>query len=251
MVKNMESHYDIIEVVTSDTEVSLLNRSGNENVKICLPLALCIGKLDCLKPLHREELSQFLKDGSSFDFTHNFKELDELSQKCRKIRVWSSHLDCDDYCLLLLICYLYGNKEISVLFSEEISWSATTLCSLSEQEVIELEKREHVLTPMQKENYNNEWKEIVQNSKELRYMLNGAVISCHFDSFNHEILCRLKEVGQVSLFSFVADLMVNPLIPYVMYSDWIYLFLIERLEKMGKIKSSIIHDQKYIEIATL
>lgn len=241
----------IIDVVASDTEVSLLNRCGNENIKICLPLALCIGKLDSLKPYHREVLSQFLKDGSSFDFTNNFKELEELSQHCKKIRVWSSHLDCDDYCLLLLICYLYPDKEISVLFSEEISWSATTLCSLSEQEVIELAKREHILTKWQKENYSNEWKAVVQSNKELRYMLNGTVVSCNFDFFNHEILRRLKEVGKVSLFSLVADLMANPIIPYVMYSDWIYIFLIERLEKMNKIKSFIIHDKKYIEIAIL
>ena len=36
---------DIIEIVSSDIALELLNNSGNNNLKICLPLELNIGKL--------------------------------------------------------------------------------------------------------------------------------------------------------------------------------------------------------------
>ena len=42
--------------------------------------------------------------------------------------------------------------------------------------------------------------------------------------------------------------MGNPIIPYVIYPDWIYIYLIERLEKKEIIKGSIIDGKKYIEI---
>ncbi len=239
---------DIIEIVSSDSAFGLLKRSGNENIKVCLPLSLSIGKLGSASPFNRNVLSKIYKNDESYDFTEDFKKLKRISANCKKIRVWSSHLDSDDYCLLLLICYLYKDKEISAIFSEEINWCATTIGSVSEKEISELEKREHILTKWQKENYCNEWENVVNSNKELRYMINGTVVSCDFDSFSSKIINRLEKVGKVPMFKFVADLMGNPIIPYIIYSDSIYIFLIERLEKRGIIKSCIINDKKYIEV---
>ena len=51
---------NIIEIVSSYSELELLKRSGNENIKVCLPLSLCIGKLDSIIPYNRDNLSPFL-----------------------------------------------------------------------------------------------------------------------------------------------------------------------------------------------
>lgn len=239
---------DIIEIVSSFSALGLLKRSGNENIKICLPLSLCIGKFDSYIPFNRKVLSQYYKNENYYDFTDDFNKLKEFVNNCSKIRVWSSHLDSDDYCLLLLICYLFKDKEISAIFSEELNWGATTISAINEKEISELEKREHILTKWQKEDYCNEWKKIINDNKELRYMINGTVVSCNVDKFDEDIIDRLEKAGKIYIFKLVADLIGNPPTPYVIYSDYIYIYLIERLEKKGLIKSSIIDNKKYIEL---
>lgn len=79
-------------------------------------------------------------------------------------------------------------------------------------------------------------------------MLNGTVISSDIDRFDNNILNRLKVMGKVYIFELVANLMCNLIFPYTMYSDWIYIYLIERLEKIGLIKGYLIDDKKYIEL---
>ena len=73
---------DIIEIVSSDSELGLLKRSGNENIKVCLSLSLCIGKLESLTPFNRKILSQYYKENVSFDYEDNFTlEGDEADAK--------------------------------------------------------------------------------------------------------------------------------------------------------------------------
>lgn len=239
---------DIIEIVSSDSALGLLKQSGNKNIKVCLPLSLCIGKIDSVTPFNRKVLFQYYRNNNSYDFTNDFNKLKKFITNCTKIRVWSSHLDSDDYCLLLLICYLFKDKEISVIFSEEVNWASTTIGCVSEKEIMELEKREHILTNWQKEDYCNEWKKVAFDNKELRYMINGTIISCDIDAFDNKIIDRLEKTGKIYISKLVADLMVNPIIPHVIYSDWIYIYLIEKLEKRGIIKSSIIDNKKYVEL---
>lgn len=79
-------------------------------------------------------------------------------------------------------------------------------------------------------------------------MINGTVVSCDIDIFDNEIMDRLKKKGSIYIFKLVADLMANPIIPRVVYSDWIYIYLINRLEEKGIIKSVVIDKKKYIEL---
>ena len=242
-IKNFEgTNKNIIEIVSTKSALQLLKKSGNENIKISLPLSLSVGKLSSTYPFARNV------DGISYDLNDDFEKLKKISNECQKIRVWSSHLNCDDYCLLLLICYLYSDKEISVIFGEELNWHITTIDAITEKEILKLEKREHVLSKSQKEEYCNEWIEIVNDNEELRYMINGKVVSCNYDYFSNKIIEILESTGKISLNKFVTDLMIKPIIPNVVYSDWVYIFLIERLEKRGKIKIEIINNEKYIEL---
>ena len=77
--KNFDGVNDnIIEIVSSDSALGLLKRSGNENIKVCLPLSLCIGKLT-IKPFIRNIC------GVSYDFTDDFEKLNKLVNNCKKM----------------------------------------------------------------------------------------------------------------------------------------------------------------------
>ena len=119
---------------------------------------------------------------------------------------------------------------------------------ISEKEIPILEKREHILKEYQKEDHYKEWINIVKENKELRYMINGTVISCDIDRFDNDIIERIKEHKKIIKYELVASLMVDPVIPYIIYSDTIYFYLIERLEKKGIIKSTIIDNKEYLEL---
>ncbi len=247
--KNFEgTNNKTIEIVSSESALKLLKRSGNENIIVCLPLLLHIGKLDSLTPFNRQELSKYYAVNHSFNFNDDFNKLKEIVNNCIKIRVWSSHLDSDDYCLLLLICYLFHDKNISVIFSDESDLYALTITALSEKEICDLKKREHILTKLSKDDYCNQWKKIVKENKELRYMVNGVVISCDVDYFKREIIDRLEKSGKTYLFRLITNLMTNPPIPNISFPDIFYKYLIERLEKEGIIKSFIIDGKKYVEL---
>ena len=153
-IKNSEGkNSKVLEIVPDISCYELLKRSGNNNLKVFLPLNLCIGKLDSVNEFNRNELKEYVKYSNTigngpfkdgFDFEYEFKKLKGLNH-VNKIRVWSSHLDCDDYCLLLFICNFFDDKNISVVYSEEYNWYATTCTGLDENEIRELLKREHVL----------------------------------------------------------------------------------------------------------
>ena len=64
----------VIEIVSSYSELNLLKRSGNENIKVALPLSLCIGKLNSDKPFDSKILSEYYKNDDSFDFTSDFEK---------------------------------------------------------------------------------------------------------------------------------------------------------------------------------
>lgn len=253
-VKNFEGkNPKIVEIVSDVSTYELLKRSGNNNLKVSLPLELCIGELDYINDYSRIELKKYTKyvhaieEGpfaNGYNFKDEFDKLKGLLKDADKIRVWSSHLDCNDYCLLLFICNYFSHKNISVLFSEEFNWYATTCTKLNENEINELTKKEHILKKTEMEEYKKEWEKIVDENAELRFMINGSVKSVNIDYFDKEILERLKILGEVNIYFLVADLMEKPIVPFVHYSDYIYLYLISRLidikfitkiEKDGKV----------------
>lgn len=237
-IKNFDGkNKSIIEVVSSDSALGLLRKSGNENLKVFLPLELCIGRLDSIKNHARSELREYVKyvhdinDDffyNAFNFEYEFKKLKGL-KSVDKIRIWSSHLDCNDYCLLLFMCNYFDDKNISVVFSEEYNQYTTTLGNLNTNEINELLKREHILKKSEVDQYKKEWKQIVLENTELRFMINGLVKSVSIDYFDDAILNRLEQLGEVNIYLLVADLMGNPIFSFVHYSDYIYLYLIHRL----------------------
>lgn len=224
----------IIEIVSSDSAYGLISRL-NDNLKVCLPLSLNIGKLDGLKDYNRKELLKYNKDILETEFSKIIDKLKDYVKNAEKIIVWSSHFDSDDYCLLLFICNLFIDKEISVIYSDEFNFSATTLSMLSIDDLKNYEYKEHYLKKYEKEDYVREYNKIIKENSELRYMINGKVISCSIDYFEEEIIKRSKNIENITFNKLVANLMIEPIIPKVIYSDWIYKYFVEELIKKDKI----------------
>lgn len=231
---------DIIEIVSDFHYASILEKSGNDNCKIVLPLSLNIGHL---KSLEKYDIS-YLEKYHNFEvypfeeklnFEKEFNEIKKIVNNAKKIRIWTSHLDADDYCLLLFICNSFRYKDISVIFVESYNWYATTLGMIGHDEISSLYKYEKDLKKYEIEQYCNEWNKVVEENSEFRFMINGRVKSVSFNYFDNEIINRLKQLGKIKKIKLIADLMVEPIFPMMHISDYIYGYIIDILIKENKI----------------
>lgn len=240
---------DIIEITSSITVSLALKRVGIDNIKVHLPFSFDIGNLKEMQEFKRNELNKFISgEKIDFDFTELFNKLKEYVNNARKIRVWSSLFDADEYCMLLFICHHFKDKEISVIFASEGNiWSSFILHN-SEEEIKQLENKEHILREYEKEKLDKEWNEIILSNKELRYMINGSVKSVDLDYFDNNIIERLKSLGKVSKREFVINLMSNSIIPRCCYAQFIQEYFINSLIRKDLIKSAFEDNKEMVEI---
>jgi hypothetical protein len=110
---------------------------------------------------------------------------------------------------------------------------------LSLDDIKNYESKEHILKKYEKDDYINDYNRIIEENAELRYMINGKVISCPINYFDDEIIKRAKTIENITINKLIANLMVEPIIPKVIYSDWIYRYLIDELIKKNKIVAKI------------
>ena len=120
--------------------------------------------------------------------------------------------------------------------------------SVSEKELKILEQKEHILKPVEKDNFSNEWEKLIKDNTELRFMVNGKVISKDINYFDNDIVKKMEKLGRVNIHTLVAELMGNPIIPSVKYSDWIYIYLINRLINNELIEKSVENNITYVEV---
>lgn len=85
--KNFEGdNKKIVEIVSNVSAYRLLKKTGNNNLKVSLPLELCIGKFDCIDDYSRIELKKYTKYANAteegpFENGYNFKyEFDKLKE---------------------------------------------------------------------------------------------------------------------------------------------------------------------------
>lgn len=220
---------NICEIVSSESAKKLIKQITNNTV-IDLEMCLNIGKLYTTINNKREELRKY-NEILKYDFT---KEIKEIS-KYDNIRIWSSIYDADDYCLLLFLCSKFKEKNIRVIYSNEFNNYATSITNLSIDDLHEYSATEHKLKNYEKEIFIKEWNNIVNENKELRYMINGIVKSVNIDYFDDFILKRLKELGNCPIYKLIGNLMTNPIIEKLYMSEWIYMYLIDKLENSNKI----------------
>lgn len=228
--KNKET----IEIVDSFSISFLLEQSGNDNIKFCFPFSLDIGKLKGIDNFDRSELKEYIKLDLNYNFKDIFDELSKYLNEANKIRVWSSIYDAEEYCLLLFICHHFKDKNISVIFSNELRDVNRVNC-LDKDEIKEISSKEHILKDYEKDKYDKEWISILNSNKELRFMKNGVVQSVDIDYFDNDILERLKKLGKVEKRKLIMDLISNPIVDKCQYTDFIIEYLIDNLINKGLI----------------
>lgn len=222
--KNKET----IEIVDSFSISFLLEQSGNDNIKFCFPFSLDIGKLKGIDNFDRSELKEYIKLDLNYNFKDIFDELSKYLNEANKIRVWSSIYDAEEYCLLLFICHHFKDKNISVIFSNELRDVNRVNC-LDKDEIKEISSKEHILKDYEKDKYDKEWISILNSNKELRFMKNGVVQSVDIDYFDNVILERLRKLGKVEKRKLIIDLIGNPIEYKCQYADFIIEYLINDL----------------------
>lgn len=229
--KNKET----IEIVDSFSISFLLEQSGNDNIKFCFPFSLDIGKLKGIDNFDRSELKEYIKLDLNYSFKDIFDELSKYLNEANKIRVWSSIYDAEEYCLLLFICHHFKDKNISVIFSNELRDVNRVNC-LDKDEIKEISSKEHILKDYEKDKYDKEWISILNSNKELRFMKNGVVQLVDINYFDNDILERLKKLGKVEKRKLIMDLISNPIVYKCQYADFIIEYLINNLINKELIK---------------
>ena len=253
---NICENKSIIEITGTFAGAGCLKQSDfSHNLIGCLALQLSFGDLKSLDNYDRSCLRKLYPHDDYFPFEDGFifqKEIEELRKyvsKAKKIRVWSSQIAADEFLLLLYICYLFPNKNISAVFADEYNPYCWSIGCMTFNEVNELSKKEHLLTMEEKELYINEWNRMVKENSTLRYIKNKEIKSVPINYFDKDILSYLGK-QKMKFITLVGKLMGNAVIDND--SDSIYSYLINRLIEQGKIEVVRIdkNDQKLIRTAS-
>ena len=165
---------NVLEITADYAGSGNLKRSGfARNLVLCLPLQLSYGDLKSLEQYDRSCLKKLYPKEENLSFEKEIERLKNHLSNSDRIRIWSSHKNADEYLLLLYICSLFPEKNISVVFADEYDehdsycWS---IRGMGVEEVNELVEKEHILSSLEKENYKKMFQEIVNINSELRYI---------------------------------------------------------------------------------
>lgn len=186
----------------------------------------------------KENHSDFLREccyDSNYSYIESLNELLDNVNSDIKIRIWSSKKDADDYMLLLFLCNFLKDKtnKISVIFSSDYKgiWSIN---ALDYKEIESLLNYESSLSEEEIQLLSNHWENLVKINSELRVLDKGKVKNKKYADYYDNILNILREEGSYTIANLIADCMIKRVINNA--GDWIYLFLIDQLIELNKIK---------------
>ena len=134
---------------------------------------------------------------------------------------------------MLYICNIAKKQNcvLYVTYSDEYNKNYISPSLMNSIELEELSKLEHKLSKNEIIKYSNMWEEIIKVNSEMRVLENGIVKSVSISYYDNMILDKLKLLGTVKVSKLVATLMKE-----VYLIDNLYVYLIKRLIKKGKIK---------------
>jgi len=240
----------IIEVCEGCSSAGIIKRYQEErkenNMIIAFSLFLSIGNI-------RRDREKFLSELCPEINFHNSNEealkkllinIDENTN----VRIWSSKKNSDDYLLLMYLCNLLKDKclNISVIYTDEYSEYAWSLNALDYKEIYELLKYEHKLSKLAIEELSKTWTKLVEENGDLRVVENGKVLNKTYADFDNIILNKLVEIGKCKICNLIASLMIEFVINDA--GDLIYMYLIDRLIRCGKIKIIDEGDRHFTDI---
>ena len=182
------------------------------------------------------------------DKNANFKSeyniiIDNIKQK-NKIRVWTGRNDIYSYLIMLYICSIIKdyNYELYVLYCDDYNNDYPSPSVMREEELKKLSRLEHKLTNEEINNNVNIWNGLVSENSDLRVIDSGNVKSVSIDFYDNFIIDTLKSMGEVKMCQLVGKLMQK-----VYLHDTMYVYLINRLISINKIKITLYNDVRYFE----
>ncbi len=213
----------------------------NNNIKdymiYALEMYLSIGDI---KNNHKDFLNRLYQSNYSYTCNYNYNE--ELKKILNNItndtiiRIWSSKKNDDDYMLLLFLCNFLKDKinTINVVFSSDYNELQYSINFLDYKKVNDVLKYEKTLSKDEIETYAKEWNKLVEINSELRTLENGKVKSKKYSDYYDIILSILKERTPCKIANLIGECMAKEVLNDA--RDFVYLYLIDQLINLNKIK---------------
>lgn len=242
---NKECTGEVLEVVFGNSIYYTIKKSalGNDNILMFNAL-FNIGDLSNIENFEINIPEELYFEKNNVNFKKEYDIIIDNMKKKNKIRVWTSREDIYSYLIMLYLCSVVKeqNYELYVLYSDEYDKSCFSPSAMRENELEELSKLEHKLTRQEINDNVRVWEKLVSVNSDLRIIENGYIKSVALDYYDEKILNTLKELGKVKMSKLVGVLMAS-----VYLHDTLYVYLIERLIKNGKIKITLNNDIRYFD----
>ena len=227
-----------IEVVSNLSSNGLLLKSSikNENI-VLLDMHLDIGDLKDLKNYKRSFLKNIGYNVDVVDYGNKIKFLLDNVRNNKKIRIWSSHKNSNEYMTVFYICNLLEkyDAELYVVYSDEISSEAKSVGELDKEEIKNVDALERKLLKEEIIMYSKTWNSLLNDNSDIRYIsFDNTIKSCSYDYLEEKILNELKKYNEVRVGKFISNLKIDCIIDEIDYSE--YPYLIERLINKSEIK---------------
>ena len=227
-----------IEVVSNLSSNGLLLKSSikNENI-VLLDMHLDIGDLKDLKNYKRSFLKSIGYNVDVVDYSNKIKFLLDNVRNNKKIRIWSSHKNSNEYMTVLYICNLLEkyDAELYVVYSDERSSEAKSVGELDKKEIKNVDALERKLLKEEIIMYSKIWNSLLNDNSDIRYIdFDNIIKSCSYDYLEEKILSELKKYNEIRIGKFISNLKIDCIITEIDYSE--YPDLVERLINKDKIK---------------
>ena len=213
--------------------MSMRKSSLQSNDILLFNLLLNVGDLSKIKENKINIPKELCNEKGNYLCKKEVSIINDAINKKEKIRIWTSNYNIYSYLIMLYICNIVKNQNcvLYVTYSDEYGKDYISPSLMSSSELEELSKLEHKLTKNEIIKYSNMWEEIVKINSKMRVLENGTVKSVSISYYDNMIIDKLKELGQVKVSKLVAMLMKE-----IYLIDNLYVYLIKRLIKNGKIK---------------
>lgn len=236
---------NVLEVVFGNSIYHTIKKSilGNNNI-LMFNVLFNIGDLSNIKNFEINIPKELCFEKNNINFKKEYDYFIDNIKRKNKIRIWTSKKDIYSYLIMLYLCSIVKeqNYELYVLYSDEYDSDCFSPSAMRENELEELSKLEHKLTKEEINDNAQAWEKLVSVNSDLRVIENGCIKSVPLDYYDEKILNTLKKLGKVKMSKLVGTLMGD-----VYLHDTLYVYLIERLIKMRKIKITLNDNVRYFD----
>lgn len=233
-----------LEIVFGNSCYYTLRNSKIDNDILMINILFNVGDLSNIENYNIKIPKELCLDEKNDNVLNEVTKIIENINKNNKIRVWSGHNDIYSYLIMLFVSSIIKKYDYSlyVVYSDDYNKEYPSPAVMREEELENLTKFERKLSNQEINNNTGIWEKLVRENTDLRIIENGVVKSVSMDYYDEYILKNLKMMGRVKMAQLVGKLMQN-----VYLEDILYVYLIEKLIKDGKIKIILDNNIRYFE----